>query len=66
MLIQSTGAVPFLDSTGCHLLEEGCRDASAAGVRVAVREGMAPLVRRLLAIFRLLSVFDPVGASPDR
>jgi hypothetical protein len=52
----------FLDSEGCHMLDE----ARAAGIRLAVREQMRRLVRRVLAVALLLPVFDSVWPSPDQ
>jgi anti-anti-sigma factor len=54
----------FLDSAGCHVLAVAYGEARSAGVRVALRNEMAHLVRRVLAITKLLARFDPDTPSP--
>ena len=63
-IILDFGALTFLDSAGCDMLEEAWREAHAAGVRLAIREQMSRLVRRVLAVTLLLPLFDPVWPSP--
>jgi anti-anti-sigma factor len=51
-------SVAFVDSWGCSVLVEALREGQAAGVRMALRPGLAPVVRRVLDITGLLSCFD--------
>jgi anti-anti-sigma factor len=52
-------SVTFLDSAGCDVLAVACGEARAAGIRVALREDMTRMVRRVLAATMLLADFDP-------
>ena len=65
-IVLDLSSVEFLDSTGCDALAVAWRDARAVGVRVALCDELAPLVRRVLAVTMLSPVFDPVWPSPRR
>ena len=63
-IVLDLGSLTFLDSGGCDMLAVAWAEARAAGVRVALREEMARTVRRVLAITKLLAVFDPELPPP--
>jgi anti-anti-sigma factor len=58
-IILDFGSLTFIDSCGCDVLVPAGREARAAGVRVALREDMIRIVRRVLAITGLLPMFEP-------
>jgi anti-anti-sigma factor len=59
-IVLDLGSLTFLDSAGCNVLAMTCREGRAAGVRIALCDGMPRHVRLVLAVTGLLPIFDAV------
>jgi anti-anti-sigma factor len=53
------GSVTFLDSCGCAALVAGWRTGQSHGVLVSLRGTLMPLVRHILHVTTLPTIFDP-------
>jgi len=62
-IVLDLASVTFLDSAGCDVLAVACGEARAAGIRLALREDMTRMVRRVLTVTMVLGNFDPELSS---